>query len=79
MRPHDIEIFKTRNGTAPAFEAVIHYIHAIGPLVRLELKRADHEELIEAELTQERFRELGLSQGEQVFVYPRNVRVFLND
>jgi len=79
VRPHDIEIFKTRNGTAPAFEAVIHYIHAIGPLVRLELKRDEHEELIEAELTQERFRELGLSQGERVFVYPRNVRVFLND
>jgi sulfate transport system ATP-binding protein len=44
----------------------------------LELKRADQDELIEAELTQVRFQELGLTQGEQVFVYPRNVRVFLD-
>jgi sulfate transport system ATP-binding protein len=48
-------------------------------LVRLELQRADQTELIEAELTQERFRELNISQGEHVFVYPRNVRVFLDE
>ena len=56
---------------------MVSYVHAIGPLVRLELQRADQAELIEAELTQERFRELDIHQGEQVFVYPRNVRVFL--
>ena len=36
------------------------------------------KDLIEAELTQERFRELPISQGQDVFVYLRNVRVFLN-
>jgi len=77
VRPHDIEIHKQRNGSAPAFEAVVSYIHAIGPLVRLELQRADQTELIEAELTRERFRELNLSEGERVFICPRNVRVFL--
>jgi sulfate transport system ATP-binding protein len=79
VRPHDIEIFKEETGTKPNFSAYISYIHAIGPLVRLELQRTDHTELIEAELTQERFRELGLAQGDKVFVYPRNVRVFLNN
>jgi sulfate transport system ATP-binding protein len=44
----------------------------------LELQRTDQTELIEAELTQERFRELAITQGENVFIYPRNVRVFLN-
>jgi sulfate transport system ATP-binding protein len=79
VRPHDIDIYKQRHGDNPAFEAVVSYIHAIGPLVRLELQRADQTELIEAELTQARFRELELKQGEQVFIYPRNVRVFLDD
>jgi len=79
VRPHDIEIYKERNGDNPGFEAVVSYIHAIGPLVRLELQRADQTELIEAELTQERFRELNLIQGEHVFIYPRNVRVFLDE
>ena len=78
IRPHDIDIQKSKNGTTPAFEAKINYIHAIGPLVRLELKQLGQEDIIEAELTQERFRELGLSAGEQVFIYPRNVRVFLD-
>ena len=79
VRPHDIEIFKTEIGSNPKIEAFISYVHAIGPLVRLELQRADHSELIEAELTQERFRELGVAQGDKVFVYPRNVRVFVNE
>ena len=29
--PHDIEVHKKRNGTAPAFEATVNYIHAIRP------------------------------------------------
>ena len=78
VRPHDIEVHKVRNGSAQGFEATVSYIHAIGPLVRLELQPADQSELVEAELTQERFRELNLTQGENVFVYPRNVRVFLD-
>ena len=78
VRPHDIEINKERRENQPGFEAVVSYIHAIGPLVRLELQRTDQTELIEAELTQERFRELAITQGENVFIYPRNVRVFLN-
>lgn len=78
VRPHDIEVYKERNGTAPAFEATVSYVHAIGPLVRLELQPVDQTDIIEAELTQERFRELNIAQGENVFVYPRNVRVFIN-
>ena len=76
VRPHDIEISKEIHDTRPKFEAFIHYVHAIGPLVRLELQRSDHTEIIEAELTQERYKELAISQGDKVFVYPRNVRVF---
>jgi sulfate transport system ATP-binding protein len=77
--PHDICIYKERNGNGQALEADLRYINAIGSLVRLELKIADKAELIEAELTQVRFRELQLTQGEHVFIYPRNVRVFLDD
>ena len=79
IRPHDIDVQKVKNSTAPAFEAKVNYIHAIGSLVRLELQQLGKEEIIEAELTQERFRELGLITGEQVFIYPRNVRVFLDN
>jgi sulfate transport system ATP-binding protein len=77
VRPHDIDIRKERNGTA-GFEAVVSYIHSLGPLVRLELQRADHSEFIEAELTRERFLELNIDEGAHVFLHPRNVRVFLD-
>jgi sulfate transport system ATP-binding protein len=77
VRPHDIDIQKERNGVA-SFEAVVSYIHSLGPLVRLELQRADHSEFIEAELTRERFLELNIGEGAHVFIHPRNVRVFLD-
>jgi sulfate transport system ATP-binding protein len=79
VRPHDIEIHKELNGTKPAFEAVVSYIHAIGPLVRLELQRDNQSEVIESELTRERFLQLDVSVGNKVYVYPRNVRVFLQN
>lgn len=79
VRPHDMEIHKELKGSIPALEAVVSYIHAIGPLVRLELKLNDHSEIIESELTRERFLQLDLTLGSKVYVYPRNIRVFLNE
>jgi sulfate/thiosulfate transport system ATP-binding protein len=82
VRPHDIEIHTEKNGEK-SFEAVISYVHAIGPLVRLELQRVNEQaqneaEPIQAELTQERYRELNVHQGARVFVTPRNVRTFFS-
>ena len=78
VRPHDIDISRENDGNA-AFKAAIHYIHAVGPVVRLELLREDDSEVIEAELPRERFDALGLEMGEQVYLRPRNLRVFLQD
>jgi sulfate transport system ATP-binding protein len=77
VRPHDIEIHRTpENGST--FAATVVHIHAIGPIVRLELARADATEYVEAELTRERFRELALKEGEEIFVKPRSLRVFID-
>jgi sulfate/thiosulfate transport system ATP-binding protein len=78
VRPHDIEIHRApENGST--FAATVVHIHAIGPIVRLELARADAKEYVEAELTRERFRELDLHEGEEVYVKPRSLRVFLDN
>lgn len=77
VRPHDIEIYNAPKEDRVGFEAIVRYVNAVGPLVKVELERADHTELIEAELTQERFRELALVEAQHVYIYPRNVRVFL--
>ncbi|WP_036301683.1 sulfate/molybdate ABC transporter ATP-binding protein [Methylotenera sp. L2L1] len=77
VRPHDIEIYNAPKEDRVGFEAIVRYVNAVGPLVKVELERADHTEVIEAELTQERFRELALVEAQHVYIYPRNVRVFL--
>ena len=50
-------------------------IHSAGPNVRLELLASTGERLC-AELTQERYRSLGIADGSTVFVTPRDVKVF---
>jgi sulfate transport system ATP-binding protein len=76
VRPHDIEIDRVRDGAV--IEAIVRDVRGVGSLVRLELDRVDSDEVIEAELTRERYEELELREGERVFVRPRNLRVFLN-
>lgn len=76
VRPHDIDIYTEQNGS-PALQAVVSYIHAAGPLVRLEMQPTNNADIIEAEITRERFRELAISQGSNVYLKPRSVQVFL--
>lgn len=78
VRPHDIEVSRERNGE-DATLAVVRYIHTAGPVVRIELDRVDGGGSVEAELSREQYRQLGAELGEQVFLKPRNLRVFLDD
>jgi sulfate transport system ATP-binding protein len=78
VRPHDIEISRHSDGNS-SFEAKINYIHAVGPIVHLELERNDTNTFVEAELTRERFDHLELIEGEIVYLKPRNLRVFLQN
>jgi sulfate transport system ATP-binding protein len=78
VRPYDIEINRQRR-SPEEIEAHIRFIQGAGAVARLELERLDTREMIDAELTRERYRELGLREGEKVFVRPRNMRVFLGD
>ena len=72
VRPHDIDIERTP--VAGGIEAVVQDVHAIGPLVRVEL--AHGSELIEVSLTRERAQVLNLAKGQQVSLRPRQVKVF---
>ncbi|EXI73616.1 MAG TPA: sulfate ABC transporter ATP-binding protein [Candidatus Accumulibacter phosphatis] len=72
VRPHDIEI--EHRPVAGSLQATVQEVHAIGPLVRVEL--AHDSELIEVELTRERADVLALAEGQQVWLKPRQLRVF---
>ncbi len=77
VRTHEVEIATAPNGAT--FEAVVTHARALGPLVRVELESPEYAEPIEAELSRERFAELGLRRGDRVFVRPRRARVFFPD
>ena len=78
VRSHDIEVRLHPEGGA-SIEATIRHIHAVGPVVRLELARRGTGDPIEAELSRERYRKLEVKVGDPVFLVPRNIQVFVDD
>jgi len=80
VRPHDIHVDRVDKGINGdgAIAARVSHILSVGPVVRLELTRDDSEnkELIQVEISKERFRELQLTRGDQVFIKPSRFDLF---
>jgi sulfate transport system ATP-binding protein len=74
VRPHDFEVTRTRNGR-PSWTARIRRLTPLGGLVRLDLTLLDGTSL-HVQITRERSLELGLSDGEHVYVTPKDLKVF---
>ncbi|MES1171628.1 MAG: sulfate/molybdate ABC transporter ATP-binding protein [Bacteroidota bacterium] len=78
VRPHELQIRQQKGGAASIGAKVLH-VNPAGPRVKVELQAVDSEQLINAELTSERFDELGLKPGSVVFVSASRVRIFANE
>jgi len=78
VRSHDIEVDRSPQDST-ALPAEIRHIQKLGPSVRITLAINETGEYLEAELTRDNYQNLGLQQGEQVYVRPRQVRVFVED
>lgn len=83
VRPHELEI-ERRAWDGSGVEATIVRIQSAGPVVRVELARrdaplepGDPAAPIHVELSHDRYRALGLTPGETVFVKARDARVFV--
>jgi sulfate transport system ATP-binding protein len=74
VRPHDFDVTRERNGR-PAWSARVRRLTPLGGLVRLDLTLLDGTNL-HVQLTRERCLELGLAGGDDVFVAPKDVKVF---
>ncbi len=74
VRPHDLDVARDRDGR-PAWPAKINRLTPLGGTVRLDLTLQDGTALI-VELTRERARGLALDRGDDVFVSPKDPRVF---
>jgi sulfate transport system ATP-binding protein len=75
IRPHLLDI--DRDARKGALKARVVHINAAGPVVRIEL--TDGKNVFNAELVHERFRALDLKKGEEVFISPKERKVFGED
>ncbi|HEX9390815.1 MAG TPA: sulfate ABC transporter ATP-binding protein [Usitatibacteraceae bacterium] len=77
VRPHEIDIFEKPD--ASAFEATLNHAVKIGSLVRLELARSDNGDLVEVELSRERYDHLDVQPGKVLYLKPRRVKIFADE
>ncbi len=77
VRPHSLKIAREPEGVN-SFRATTKHINAAGPFVKVEAI-TDWGATVHVELPQERFRDLRLHQGEEVYIIPRDLAVFAND
>jgi sulfate transport system ATP-binding protein len=74
VRPHSLEIDRLPNGGSH-FRARIKHINSAGPLVKVEAI-TEWGDPVHVEMAQERFRNLQLVKNEEVFIIPKDGRVF---
>jgi sulfate transport system ATP-binding protein len=78
IRPHDLEVERYAPG-AEGIVVKLRRAHAIGPLAQLDLERADNAQIIEATISNERYIQLNLKDGETLVVRPKRLRVFVDE
>jgi len=77
VRPHDLEIWKDAQGRQGMRVRVVR-IQSAGPLVKVELL-SDAGQAVFVEMSHECFREEPFAVGDEVFVAPRDSRLFVDD
>lgn len=75
VRPHDLSISLAPENESSSIRANIRRIHSAGARVRVELM-TDTQDTLVAEISHNELRDLHLESGNEVFVTPRNLRVF---
>lgn len=77
MRPHELDLKRYRNGT-PSLSARVVRLNPAGAVAKVHLQLTDGDE-IQVDLSHTQFQELRLAHNDEVFIYPRNARVFVPD
>ena len=78
VRSHELDILRVQNGR-PALPADVVHINPARPVVKVRLYAPAFGLPLNVDLSWDRFSELQLKPGEQVFVSPRRLRVFVED
>ena len=75
VRPHLLDIERQRNG-GDNFRAKVTHINAAGPIVKVDLV-TDWGDPVHVEISHGRYSSLGLKREDEVYVRPRERRVFI--
>jgi len=78
VRPHALEIARKPPSGTQYFRAVVRHVNAAGPVAKVEAL-TDWGAPVHVELSQERYRELAIRKGEEVFVTPKDIAVFAKE
>jgi sulfate transport system ATP-binding protein len=78
VRPHELDIDHASTGSKSLAAQVVH-VNSAGSVARVQLLAPDFGAAIHAEVSLERFAQLGLRAGQTVYLSPRRVRVFMPD
>ena len=76
VRPHLLEI-DLRPSSEHHLKAVIKHINTAGPLVKIEALTTSGDS-VHVELSQERYQELQLQKDREVFLVPKEFKVFMD-
>ncbi len=76
VRPQHLDISRTQASGGTHWSARIQRIFSAGYQVRVDLALVDGNRPVEVLLTQERFAELSLKAGEEVYVQPKEIKIF---
>ena len=77
-RPHELDIDRTPKEER-SLPATVRHVNPAGAVVKVELVLRDQQTVVQANLSRERFQELKLQQGDEVFVVPRQLRIFVSE
>jgi sulfate transport system ATP-binding protein len=75
MRPHEFEVRRARNGTA-SFPGRVVRTNSAGAIARVSVETEQGRTVL-VDLSLEEFNQLALIEGETVFLFPKNARVFI--
>jgi sulfate transport system ATP-binding protein len=76
VRPHLLDIDRVAAGEN-YFRAVIGHINSAGPLVKVEAL-TQWGDSVQVELSQERFEQLRLQKNDEVFIFPKDLKVLMD-
>ncbi|MVW72315.1 MULTISPECIES: sulfate/molybdate ABC transporter ATP-binding protein [unclassified Bordetella] len=75
VRPHEIDLARN-DGGGQGIPVRLRHVYLAGPSAYLELERQDRQDMIEAQVPEQLYRELQLKEGESLLARPRRARVF---